>query len=411
MTDTVAARGLPVGADAIQNAVNRIVVANKWPTVTTGSDGRFVFRDLRPARYTVRARLDGYFGKPFNGAYPTSGSMDIAVSGKDPVSVSMTLIQGGTIGGRVTDASGPDSCQCTVQAFTTSYLNGALLLQQALIKATDDHGEFRLFWLPPGDYYVAAASRGGAKTFYPGTTRIATASLVHVASGEDLRGVDLGVRAGSAFTISGQVRSLISLAAGATPSPNPAAALELVSNDLNIPDDASRVVTGIRLLPETGMFELHDVPPGSYDLFARVRDPNVQSLLQGFAWGRIPLEVRDGNIENVSLAMKPTVDVRGTVRGWHEALLQSPHRASSGRCGLADSTVSTCRDARPRGPGWRFVVSYVPPGRFRIGAVTGCPASTSRMSARMQGAFSIPGSMSKARRFIPSRSSSPPVLV
>jgi hypothetical protein len=86
--------------------------------------------------------------------------------------------------------------------------------------------------------------------------------------------------------------------------------------------------------------------------------------------------VRDGNIENISLAMKPTVDVRGAVRVDGIETLPSNLRIVLQVDGAASriplyQLVAT--RAAPVGQDGGFAVSYVPPGRFRIGAVTGLP--------------------------------------
>ena len=153
------------------------------------------------------------------------------------------------------------------------------------------------------------------KTFYPGVTDIGQARVVSVRGGEDMGGMDIGIRNARGFKVSGQVASLI-------PPPTPqlgapgvnAAALMLLNRDASAPDDAgARQVGTVPLLPMTGQFEIANVLPGSDGLFARVADPSAQ-VAGGLplAWGRSRFDVRDNDISNISITVPPSVEVRGT---------------------------------------------------------------------------------------------------
>src|SRR4029450_8408734 len=50
----------------------------------------------------------------------------------------------------------------SVRALKYSYDDGRRLLKIITTDTTDDRGEFRLFWLPPGQYYVSAVPQGRA---------------------------------------------------------------------------------------------------------------------------------------------------------------------------------------------------------------------------------------------------------
>ena len=94
-----------------------------------------------------------------------------------------------------------------VQAFTVAYAFGRATLAPLVSKVTNDRGEFRLFWVPPGKYYLAAtpapvapapgvpAATSPLKTYYPGITDIALARTVTIAGGEDMGGMDIPIRA------------------------------------------------------------------------------------------------------------------------------------------------------------------------------------------------------------------------
>jgi hypothetical protein len=118
MISTAAARGLPIQAPGIQNLVTRTVGIQTWPMVTTDPDGRFAFRDIRPGRYTVRAVREGFFGKPVNGTYPPTAWSDVVVAEKDTKQVSLALVPGATIEGRVSDTAGAPLPNATIQMYS-----------------------------------------------------------------------------------------------------------------------------------------------------------------------------------------------------------------------------------------------------------------------------------------------------
>src|SRR6185295_6971743 len=175
LISTAAARGLPIQAQGIQNLVTRAVGNQTWPTTMTDRSGRFTFNEVKPGRYTVRAVRDGFFGRPVNGAYPPTAWIDIVVAEKETKQAPLSMAEGATIGGRVYDANGAALSNAQVQVYSDAYQTGFALLQPAIAgtaKSTDDHGEFRLFWIPPGDYFLGAtppARAGGPGTaFQPG---------------------------------------------------------------------------------------------------------------------------------------------------------------------------------------------------------------------------------------------------
>ena len=259
------------------------------PTTTSDRDGRFTFANVTPGPYTIRVQKDGYFGKPEGGTYPPTAAIHVSVAAKETKDASLSMIPGGLIGGRVFGADGQLLSNAIVNALRVTYPLGHAVLSGQVSKVADDRGEFRLFWVPPGDYYLtaepprAAPTPGGApagqgiKTFYPGTTAVTEARMVSIKGGEEMLGMDIGIRPTSLFRVSGQVSSLIPPPAPQLGAPGVnAAVLVLLSPDGNAPDDTKQVGT-VPLLPTNGKFEISNILPGVYDLFARVPDPAAQA--------------------------------------------------------------------------------------------------------------------------------------
>ena len=116
-------------------------------SITTEADGRFLFENIRPGRYRLAATRRGYVRPP----------LTVIVAAGQPVpylQLPMTLT--GAISGRVYDTNGQPMGNIEVQAFKASYPEGRRVLIPVRSGVTNDLGEYRLFWLAPGRYYVAA---------------------------------------------------------------------------------------------------------------------------------------------------------------------------------------------------------------------------------------------------------------
>lgn len=375
LINAAVSRGLPNGSVAMRNLVSRTVGVGAWPAATSDRDGRFEFKGLRPGKYTVRAQRDGYFGKASGGTYPRIASVDVTVTENKAHEVPVALIPGTNISGRIYDTSGVPLANANVAAFTLAYVQGMAVLQQAATKVTDDRGEYRLVWVPPGTYYIGATPRTpGARTYYPGVTRFSDAKAVTTSGGEDLSAMDISMRAGPGFKVSGQITSRLPPVANQPTASN--AFLEFNSSDLNASSDPSAAMRIISLA--SGKFELLNMKPGVYDLFARVADPSRTGPLQNAAWGRTVVEVRDVDVSGVAITIERTTDLLGTVMMVGNAAVPSNIRIVL----LPDGTpakiplinlVST-RASIVNADG-SFTVGAVPPGRFRVGALAGLPPS------------------------------------
>jgi hypothetical protein len=125
----------------------------------TGSDGRFRFVDLKEGKYRLAAVRNG-------GEYHPAefGQRDLQQRGLNfPLAAGQTLkdlkiemTPTGAITGRVVDEDGQPLGHLVVMALVAQYREGEkqyFIERQAM---TDDNGAYRLYWLGPGKYYVAA---------------------------------------------------------------------------------------------------------------------------------------------------------------------------------------------------------------------------------------------------------------
>ena len=376
MADAAAARGFPLTVANLQSQLASLS-GKTPPTTTTDRDGVFTFKDIAAGSYAVRVQKEGFFGKPEGGVYQPTAAVDVRVLPKEAANANLSMVPGAIVGGRIYDANGQVMSNANVQIFTVAYAFGHAVLAPLVAKVTDDRGEYRLFWVPPGDYYLAVTPRPPApapgvpasaltvKTFYPGVTDIGQARLVSIRGGEDMGGMDIGIRGARAFKVSGQISSLIPPPAATVGAPGVnAAVLMLLNRDPAAPDDGgTRAAGAVPLIPTTGQFELANVLPGAYELFARVSDPSVASSgAPAFAWGRARFEVRDNDVSNISITVPPSVEVRGTA-------------AATGAARIPLNTRVTLLpgDATVKHPAYQLVFTrsglVAPDGTFSVPAV------------------------------------------
>ncbi len=280
-----------------------------------------------------------------------------------------------------------------VQVYSIAYQTGFAMLQPAIPgppKTTDNMGEYRLFWIPPGDYYLgaapAAAAGGpgspfqpGARTYYPSAGRWSDSVPITIRGGEDLRGMDIALRPSSFFKIAGTVTNSIPPPLDANGAVMPTTIFfHLANRDFETPIDGNTANNfgTMSLAVPSGPFELSNVPPGSYELLARVADPRVGTGIGGFSFGRQVVDVDDRDVRNVTIAINPSATLRGTVRMAGGAALPRNLRIVLNPVGgvarVALYALVSTRGTPVEANG-TFAVSSVPPGRFRIAAISGLP--------------------------------------
>jgi len=148
---------LPAGATPA-NSATALPPAPAPFTAKSGGDGRFAFRSLPSGEYKlVAARIGGSF-VPVE--YGQRGILGRGISfpigeGEIKRDVRLEMAPVGTITGRVFDENSRPVGHAAVLALTPMYRDGQQTLNIAQIVHSDDRGEYRLFSLVPGKYFVA----------------------------------------------------------------------------------------------------------------------------------------------------------------------------------------------------------------------------------------------------------------
>src|SRR5262245_27891079 len=117
--------------------------------------GRFSFKDLEPGRYYLSAKRDGYVD-PLIGGYSGSPVSRIIVieRGKQPPFEELAMVRAGSISGRILDSAGQPVARASVDANQLWYPNGRPSWNSGTSTNTNDLGEYRLYGLLPGEYFV-----------------------------------------------------------------------------------------------------------------------------------------------------------------------------------------------------------------------------------------------------------------
>ena len=125
-------------------------------TAVTDSNGRYEFRDLPAGRFNINATKAGFVTVNYGQTRPfeTGKAIDL---GEAQVmdKADITMPRGSAISGRIVDEFGEPLADAQVSAMRSAWSNGKRRLQPAGRTAqTNDLGQYRIYGLPPGEYYV-----------------------------------------------------------------------------------------------------------------------------------------------------------------------------------------------------------------------------------------------------------------
>lgn len=270
--------------------------------ITSDEEGNFVIRDLAARAYRLSASVPGFVSDNVESLYYRVGD-----------NVTLNLIKGGVITGRVTNSAGEPVIGVAVTAIRIKDGEGKPIaqLQGGRSFLTDDRGVYRLYGLRPGGYIVGTA-RGAFNTtrpglydenlpvFHPASTRDG-ASEVHVMTGSVSSGIDIRYRYEEGRTISGKL-SFPAEANGGNSMVQYAVSISLLP-----PGASNSVATALgHGTSGTGGYELPGVADGEYEIYASRPDPAnpIASL-------RRRISVRGADLTGIDLVLLPMATLAG----------------------------------------------------------------------------------------------------
>jgi hypothetical protein len=302
--------GRVMGVDGLPIA--RVVVHAYRPFVSgrqveTDMRGQYRIDRLGPGDYLIDARKYGFDSTP--------GRPVTVRNGQAVQSIDMTLTRGGVIAGRVVDEFGEPLHDVAISAVQPQVVNGRTRTVHASVKGsarTDDRGQYRLFGLKPGTYFVQAVVRdalpgaaGYRPHFYPGTPTIEQATPARVDVSAVVTGVDIALAPTPAYRVTG-------MATDSSGKPGRGEALLAVS-------ERSGAVQTEMLRAEInadGSFEFTGVAPGDYVVQARGviinKAPGNATQQSQFSTSFVTVAAADP--PPVQLRMTPGATLSGRVR-------------------------------------------------------------------------------------------------
>lgn len=327
---TAVIRGYVVTADTgapIRRAVVRATAPESRSTgvANTDKEGRFEIKELPAGRYTLAASKGGFVTMQYGQRRPNEGGTFIELAdGQMADKVTLALPRGGAITGRILDEFGEPVAGIQITAMRYGFMGGTRRLVPATgdgaMARTDDLGTYRLFGLPPGEYYVSASDRGGlmlggggavavslsgvepegfAPTYYPGTPNIAEAQRISIRAGQEASAsfalvvARLARIAGRVVNSRGEptARGMVMLA------PADSAVMPMISFGPS------------NMLGADGSFALPNVAPGRYHLV--VRPAGLPG--EGREFANMPLTVGDEDIDNLVVVTSAGATARGVI--------------------------------------------------------------------------------------------------
>jgi len=331
----------------------------------TGQDGKFSFKELQAGKYRlVTARVGGTFFPAEYGQHdPRQRGLNFPVrEGETAKDLKIEMMQTGAIAGRILDEDGEPMGHIIVMALEEQYREGERFLNMIQSVATDEQGNYRLYWLAPGAYYVAAVYEDQQRrTINPdpippgrrGPTDRATSPVllrthtpdggvieetyavvyngsvtdpsrsqpIEVRAGLATGGIDISLGAGRI-----RVRHIRGVIVNGTTGQPGAATLIAIPKK---PSPNTVVLTGTA--DSNGAFDLAGAVPGtSYSLFATTTTGNTAGIpaatiaaaaAAGVALpgagstllGYIPVEVSNMDVEGVRMVTTPGINLTGRV--------------------------------------------------------------------------------------------------
>jgi hypothetical protein len=308
--------------ELLSKAKVKLVTHENWEDSVfdvTDSQGHFLLDGLPCASYLLTVSHPGFVDASYGQRKPNDpGAVLTLPLGQKMTGLFFKLQRASVITGHVFDENGELIQGALVRVLRPTGRGKRQDTQEAGTGVTNDLGEFRIYDLSPGRYYVAVTydpwsaregfdpkprqrlfKKGYPTTYFSNTSDPSKAQTLALYAGKELPSIDFRIELATMNTVSGKIL-------------NPPAA-----NSIRGGIDVFMVPRGAGLLtPDTidtrsvakdGTFFLRRVPPGSYDLQAVYldRDRSEPILV------RRQLEIMDADVEGITLAFPPSFVVNG----------------------------------------------------------------------------------------------------
>ena len=340
-------------------------------TARSDDHGQYEFRDIEEGKYLLSVTRNGFLPQDYGqrrfrafrgqrGGTPLTLGNGQVLSGID-----FNLIRGGVVEGRVADQDFEPLSRVIVTLSGYQTVQGERVLTPVSRAQTDDRGQFRLFDVPPGSYFLSATQGGGfppfgrrrrrgqsfPPTYYPGVSSPEQATRIEVSAGGETGGFHLTLVETYTYSVSGRV-----LASDGSL----AQSVRIMTVNRSAPGQFS--LRGGADTDLQGTFRVDGLLPGKYRLIARRgrgQDPQIASA---------SVEVIDRDIQGLTLALGSGASITGRIVSENEEPTLNWRRVSV----VTRSTEGGRRGfgfgggGRPIEEDFSFRISHLPGGLYRL---------------------------------------------
>ncbi|HWU39604.1 MAG TPA: carboxypeptidase-like regulatory domain-containing protein, partial [Candidatus Acidoferrum sp.] len=284
----------------------------------SNSTGQFAMKDIEPGKYRLTVNRNGYVPFTYGARGPMQPGTTLSLIRQQHMAdLALRLTPQAVITGRILDDEGEPVANARVALQSYRYINGRKQLTSSFLggaNTTNDVGEYRLFGVAPGKYYVSvtpmpvgqmfgvdrSASTGPEEdyvpTYYPGAVDASAASQLDVPAGGQLNGIDLILSKGRTVHVKGHITHGLSgrqnLSIFLTPR-NPGAMMGPMRNNQ---------------VDAAGNFDIRHVTPGQYYLTVGLNEGGMSRQ------ARVPVDVGGSNVEGLNIVIGPGITVKGYLR-------------------------------------------------------------------------------------------------
>jgi hypothetical protein len=310
----------------------------------TDDQGIYALEELPAGRYTLTVSKSGFVSLAYGQRRPLQAGTPLQLlDGQQLKGVDFRLPRGSVIAGRIFDEDGEPMPGVQVRVMRYQYQQGDRRLTPAGNAQTDDRGQYRIWGLMPGDYYVnalarnfnfggrggpfgggfggpggrggrgapAVSGRGGAPdpaddeesmsyapTFFPGVPSVTEAKPIAVGLSQEVGDINFNMQLVRASRISGHVTN---------PDGTPT-----TSGNVNLTTDGTLARGGLGAnfggrIDWDGSFSVANVPPGRYVLRARGTDTETPQ------YAAQPVSVNGQDVDDLTVILMAGASLSGTV--------------------------------------------------------------------------------------------------
>jgi protocatechuate 3,4-dioxygenase beta subunit len=279
--------------------------------VITDASGRFKFGGLDAGTYRIAVARNGYGDKTTEQISLTASQSLTDVS----IWIAPTAKETGAVSGRIRNSSGRPIAGLSVQLVQRKYDSDGMRSVESIAEtATNDFGEYRMYGVKPGRYFVVATAgtrlwtlnrnivheQPYADAFYPGVAGVDDASVIDLQPGGDVTGIDIPVARSALYRIRGRVID------PRTGKPPEQISLSVTSGQWSV-----RTSVGVGYNPANGTFETNELLPGTYLLSGRLRTTDDSRPAPKAS---VVVTVENADVESLLLTLADPVAVSGSVR-------------------------------------------------------------------------------------------------